>query len=54
MYHSPECVTVWASHSKPIHSLLSPLEPKDVSLTDIIKQMGDHYQPKPSVIVQCF
>ena len=37
-----------------IRSLLSPQEPKDVSFADIVKQMTDHYQPKPSIIVQCF
>ena len=39
---------------KLIHSLLSPQEPKDVSFADIVKQMTDHYQPKPSIIVQHF
>ena len=39
---------------KLIRSLLSLQEPKDVTLADIIKQMTDHYQPKPSVTVQCF
>lgn len=38
---------------KLIRSLLSPQEPKDVSFTDV-KQMTDHYQPKPSIIVQHF
>ena len=36
---------------KLIRSLLSPQEPKDVSFADIIKQMTNHYQPKPSIIV---
>ena len=39
---------------KLIRSLLSPQEPKDVSFADIVKQMTDHYQPKPSIIVQRF
>ena len=39
---------------KLIRSLLSPKEPKDVSFADIVKQMTDHYQPKPSTIVQRF
>ena len=39
---------------KLIRSLLSPKEPKDTSLADIVKQMTDHYQPKPSIIVQRF
>ena len=39
---------------KLIHSLLSPEEPKDVNFPGIVKQMADHYQPKPSVIVQRF
>ena len=34
---------------KLIRSLLSPQEPKDVNFPDIINQMSDHYQPKPSV-----
>ena len=33
---------------------LSPGEPKDVSFADIVQQMADHYQPKPSIIVQRF
>ena len=39
---------------KLIHSLLSPQEPKDVTLADIIKEMTNHYLPKPSIIVQHF
>ena len=39
---------------KLIRSLLSPQEPKDVSIADIVKQMTDHYHPKPSIIVQHF
>ena len=39
---------------KLICSLLSPQEPKDVSFADIVKQMTDHYQPKPSIIMQHF
>ena len=39
---------------KLIRSLLSPQEPKDVSFADIVKQMTDYYQPKPSIIVQHF
>ena len=39
---------------KLIRSLLLPQEPKDVSFADIVKQMTDHYQPKPSIIVQRF
>ena len=39
---------------KLIRSLLSPQEPKDVSFADIVKQMTDHYQPKPSIIMQHF
>ena len=39
---------------KLIRTLLSPNEPKDMSFADIVKQMTDHYQPKPSTIVQRF
>ena len=39
---------------KLIRSLLSPQEPKDVSFANIVKQMTDHYQPKPFIIMQHF
>ena len=49
------CLSVCGPHTyKLIRSLLSPQEPKDVSLADIVKQMTAHYQPEPSIIIQCF
>ena len=39
---------------KLIRSLQLPQKPKDVSFADIVKQITDHYQPKPSIIVQRF
>ncbi|XP_065902584.1 uncharacterized protein [Dysidea avara] len=37
-----------------IRSLSAPNDPKDTSLSDLIKLMSEHYQPKPSVTVQRF
>ena len=35
-----------------IHSLSATNDPKDTSLSDLIKLMSEYYQPKPSVTVQ--
>ena len=37
-----------------IRSLSARNDPKDTSLSDLIKLMSEHYQPKPSVTVQRF
>ena len=37
-----------------IRNLVAPQKPTEKSFTEIVKLMSDHYQPKPSPIVQCF
>jgi hypothetical protein len=47
-------VSVGAKTYKLIRSLVAPEEPKSKSYEELAKLVQDHYQPKPSVIVERF
>ena len=43
-----------AATYKLIKNLLAPAKPADASFKDIVKLLNEHYQPKPSRVVQCY
>ena len=45
---------MWSSDLPSYKNLTAPAKPTDRSFAELVKLVGDHYSPIPSVIVECF